>query len=185
MAEWSELPRELIELIAKRLTSEIDFLRFRSVCSAWRSSLPAIPYNTCPSRFPVIPRDGVIQTTWGFKLSKRPIYLIASPKLHNQSPPSAAWITELYRESPNRVRLLNPLSTAQSSFHSAVNAVCFGPLSTSICDPRNLYMKKVAFCLEKGKAGFRLLTIHISGKLLVYRSGDSKWTVINDSTALL
>lgn len=204
MAEWSQLPRELIELIAKRLNSEIDFLRFRSVCSAWRSSVSEIPYNAYPSRFPVIPNDGVTDTSWGFKLSKRPIYLVASPKLHSQTAPSGGWIIELDRELPNRVRLLNPLSRAQLTpfpsdfpqvldisryrihelgFEYTLQYIKYRPLATSICDPRNLYMEKVAFCLEKGNTGFVLLTIHISGKLVVYRSGDSKWTVINDSTA--
>nr|GLL49774.1 F-box protein SKIP23-like [Ipomoea trifida] len=113
MAEWSHLPKEIIELIAKRITSEIDFLRFRSVCSAWRSSVPAIPYNTYPSHLPAIPNDGVTPTNWGFEVSIRSIYLIASPKLHNQSPRSGTWIIKFDRESPNRVRLLNPLTRAQ------------------------------------------------------------------------
>lgn len=41
-------------------------------------------------------------------------------------------------------------------------------------------MEKVALCPEKHPNAFVLLTIHVSGKLVIYRSGASKWTVIND-----
>lgn len=38
---WSEAPQELLETIAERLDSQIDVVRFRSVCTSWRrSSLP-------------------------------------------------------------------------------------------------------------------------------------------------
>ncbi|KAK8567932.1 hypothetical protein V6N13_105877 [Hibiscus sabdariffa] len=40
MADWSQLPPELVVLIAKRLEAGFDVLRFRSVCSSWRSSVP-------------------------------------------------------------------------------------------------------------------------------------------------
>ncbi|XVF45604.1 hypothetical protein PTKIN_Ptkin02bG0219700 [Pterospermum kingtungense] len=44
MADWSQLPPELLPLIAKRLETRFDVLRFRSVCSSWRSSFPPILY---------------------------------------------------------------------------------------------------------------------------------------------
>lgn len=38
---WSDLPSELLITIAGNLTEFTDHLRFRSVCSHWRSSLPS------------------------------------------------------------------------------------------------------------------------------------------------
>ncbi|KAJ3696473.1 hypothetical protein LUZ61_000178 [Rhynchospora tenuis] len=38
--DWSELPSELIHVIAKKLPDIVDFIHFRSVCKAWRSSAP-------------------------------------------------------------------------------------------------------------------------------------------------
>ncbi|KAJ4752991.1 F-box family protein [Rhynchospora pubera] len=37
---WSELPEDLIHLIAKKLPDLVDFIRFRAVCETWRSSAP-------------------------------------------------------------------------------------------------------------------------------------------------
>ncbi|RHN50453.1 putative F-box domain-containing protein [Medicago truncatula] len=36
--DWSKLPTELLNLISQRIDDEIDFIRFRSTCSTWRSS---------------------------------------------------------------------------------------------------------------------------------------------------
>ncbi|KAJ3696475.1 hypothetical protein LUZ61_000180 [Rhynchospora tenuis] len=38
--DWSELPSDLIHLIAKKLPDILDFIRFRAVCKMWRSSAP-------------------------------------------------------------------------------------------------------------------------------------------------
>ncbi|XP_031388071.1 F-box protein At2g26160-like [Punica granatum] len=40
---WSDLPPELWEMIGRRLDSYTDILRFRSVCSRWRSLVPRLP----------------------------------------------------------------------------------------------------------------------------------------------
>ncbi|VFQ78415.1 unnamed protein product [Cuscuta campestris] len=202
MSEWSQLPGELIDLIASHLDSEIDFLRFRSVCSSWRSSVPEKPNNSYPSRFPVIPNDGISDTSWGFKLSRRPVYMIRSPGPDDPTPsPSNAWIVKLDFEFPGRSRLLNPLSGSHlkllpsnfpkrldvSQYHIrelgqefALHYINYRPLATSAGEAANLYREKVALCPDEHMLGFVLLTIHVSGKLVIYRSGGSKWTVIND-----
>ncbi|KAG7563523.1 hypothetical protein ISN44_As10g003210 [Arabidopsis suecica] len=36
--EWSDLPEELLDLIANRYSSNIDVLRIRSICKYWRST---------------------------------------------------------------------------------------------------------------------------------------------------
>ncbi|KAJ3691385.1 hypothetical protein LUZ61_020549 [Rhynchospora tenuis] len=38
--DWSELPAELIHLIAKKLPDLLNFIRFRAVCKTWHSSAP-------------------------------------------------------------------------------------------------------------------------------------------------
>ncbi|KAK2386300.1 hypothetical protein QL285_060213 [Trifolium repens] len=46
MADWSQLPTELLQLISEKINSEFYLLRFRSVCSTWRrSSIPNFPHN--------------------------------------------------------------------------------------------------------------------------------------------
>ncbi|KAJ3696474.1 hypothetical protein LUZ61_000179 [Rhynchospora tenuis] len=38
--DWSELPPELIHVIAKKVPDLVDFIRFRAACKTWRSSAP-------------------------------------------------------------------------------------------------------------------------------------------------
>ncbi|XVF76373.1 hypothetical protein PTKIN_Ptkin13bG0261300 [Pterospermum kingtungense] len=52
MADWSQLPPELLALIAKSLDTRFDVLRFRSVCSLWRSSFPQKLYPL-PTKLPL------------------------------------------------------------------------------------------------------------------------------------
>ncbi|KAF3682240.1 putative receptor-like cytosolic serine/threonine-protein kinase RBK1-like [Capsicum annuum] len=198
MAEWSQLPRELVELISKHLPTEADFLRFRSVCSSWRSSLPSKPYPSSLSRFPILPNDGIAENSWGFKLSKSPIFLLRSPT----SSDNHGWIIKLdRRETPQRMRLLNPLSRSHfkpvpANFPKNLDSsqypllelcqeytlqfIKYRPRANSIADAGNLYMEKVAVRLEVN--GFVLLTIHVSGKLVMFRSGDTKWSIVDESS---
>ncbi|KAF8029445.1 hypothetical protein BT93_E1987 [Corymbia citriodora subsp. variegata] len=44
MANWEELPQELLKLIAQRLAIE-DFVAFRAVCSSWLSAATKETYN--------------------------------------------------------------------------------------------------------------------------------------------
>ncbi|KAJ3693685.1 hypothetical protein LUZ60_009165 [Juncus effusus] len=55
---WSELPPDLLATIAGTLTEFTDHIRFRSVCSRWRSALrslplpPQLPFLLLPSNYP-------------------------------------------------------------------------------------------------------------------------------------
>ncbi|KAJ3684326.1 hypothetical protein LUZ61_013490 [Rhynchospora tenuis] len=49
--DWSSLPPELLNLFAKNLTEISDFVCFRAVCTAWRSSTPV---TDLPPQFPWI-----------------------------------------------------------------------------------------------------------------------------------
>ncbi|XP_027190962.1 F-box protein At2g26160-like [Cicer arietinum] len=47
-AEWSELPPEIVETISIKLTIYSDYIRFRSVCRNWLSSVPKTPLHLPP-----------------------------------------------------------------------------------------------------------------------------------------
>ncbi|KAK2391821.1 hypothetical protein QL285_065243 [Trifolium repens] len=72
MADWSKLPKELLQLISEKLNCEFHELRFRSVCSSWRSSSSSsIPKNhllNLPSDIP----NPIEPTTSNFSLSLSP-----------------------------------------------------------------------------------------------------------------
>ncbi|XP_071692978.1 F-box protein SKIP23-like [Rutidosis leptorrhynchoides] len=192
MADWAQLPRELLDLISKHLISETDLLRFRSVCTSWRSSV-----HSFISRFPILPHTGISDTTWGFYLSKRTIFRIGLPEPELNTIP---WLIKVERDNPQKTHLMNPLTGSEfipllPDFPRSINLlnfrvqelgqeyalqyISYRPNANSIGDSVTLYMEKVAFC-GYGVDGFVLLTIHVSGKLAMLKYGEKKWNIIND-----
>ncbi|KAK9948291.1 hypothetical protein M0R45_003875 [Rubus argutus] len=55
--KWSDLPKELWPIIGKFLHTRIDVLRFRSVCSLWRSSRPPFERPRCCDDPPLVMED--------------------------------------------------------------------------------------------------------------------------------
>lgn len=196
MAEWSQLPKELLQDIANRLESPFYLLRFRSVCSSWRLAVT----TGSTSRFPYLPNDGISDNTWGFHLSKHGIYLLGSPE--TEANPDR-WLVKIEENVPGRLRLLSPLSRSPiaplpEDFPKVLDLsnrrvldlgqeyvlhyVHFRPSSNALSDAGHLYMEKVVLMSlgSNGDGNFALLTIHVSGKLVMFRSGDKRWTVIHD-----
>ncbi|EEF33970.1 conserved hypothetical protein [Ricinus communis] len=138
MAEWTNLPKDLLEQISKCFDTSIDILRFRSVCSSWRSSVSP-KRRRLSGTFRILPNDGISCTSFGFYLTRRTIFLIGVPNSHNQTDPDG-------------------------------------------CDAGNLYMEKVVMIWlnYENENDFVLLTIHVSGKLAMFKSGDRRWTIIQD-----
>ncbi|KAL6963644.1 hypothetical protein U1Q18_034651 [Sarracenia purpurea var. burkii] len=210
MAEWSQLPRDLIYLIAKNLETEMDVLRFRSVCSSWRSSVAHNPHPTPPIRFPLFPKEGIsdISNSWGFYLSKRTIFRLGLPDPHRRTPPfssSDGWLIKIDQDVPQRTRLVNPLSRSHTNplpetfprrldllkyriselgREYILQYINYRPFANSINDAGNLYMEKVALCSKEcsgsGIDSYVLLTIHVSGKLAMFKFRDRKWVIIDD-----
>ncbi|KAL3613917.1 hypothetical protein CASFOL_041991 [Castilleja foliolosa] len=193
MADWSILPTELLHLISQHLPASIDLLRFRSVCANWRAA--ASPPPSTVARFPILPNSGISETSWGFHLSKRTIYSLQPPLANEPS-----WIIKLERDFPARMHLLNPIAGSQFNplpvnfprvfdfFNTrvrelgveyALQYINFRPTANSIGEAGNLYMEKVAF-MNNSDGGFTILTIHVSGKLVVLKSGDEKWKLVDD-----
>ncbi|KAE8008843.1 hypothetical protein FH972_005316 [Carpinus fangiana] len=203
MADWSQLPKELLGVIAERLDGPFYQLRFRSVCSSWRSSVSPRPLLRLPGRFPFLQCDGITDSSWGFHLSRRSIFLLASTDTRSQTS-NSSWLVKVEELYPNRMRLLNPLSRIQlrplpTSFPNPMNLTHFivfelgqeyvlhymnyRPFGDAFGDLGNLYMEKVVF-MSSGCGGideaFSLLTIHVSGKLAMFKSGDKRWTIIHE-----
>lgn len=210
MADWTQLPKDLFILIADTLDTPFDILRFRSVCSTWRSSVNPKPLRL-PNRFPILPNDGISKTTWGFHLSKRTIYRISlGPKQLTELPSSSEgcdWIVKIEEDVPQRMHLLNPLSGVRfkplpDSFvrnldmlkfrvselgqEYVMHYIDYRPYANSLGEASTLYMEKVVFRQDgnfdglSAGVGYKLLTIHVSGRLAMYESGDKKWKVIKE-----
>ncbi|KAJ4965633.1 hypothetical protein NE237_017482 [Protea cynaroides] len=211
MVEWSQLPGDVLEVIARRLTTYFDVLRFRAVCSSWRSAISQRPGHL-PCRFPIVPNEGFVETTCGFYLSKRTVYRLGLPENRIQtcigsSEASDGWLIKVEEDVPEKMHLLNPLTMTQikplpSMFPKVLDLsdiriselgqehvlqyINYRPFVNSFVDAGNLYMEKVAFSSSNSSSAiddndaFAILTIHVSGKLAMFKSGDEKWTIIED-----
>ncbi|KAJ3684236.1 hypothetical protein LUZ61_013400 [Rhynchospora tenuis] len=78
--DWAYLPPEIVELISTKVKSIKDYVRFRTVCSPWRSASlpklchhpPQLPWLMLPYN-PFKPRDPswlVFYDFWGYKMHK-------------------------------------------------------------------------------------------------------------------
>ncbi|KAE9584874.1 putative F-box domain-containing protein [Lupinus albus] len=206
MGEWSQLPKELLNLISERLESSLYLLRFRSVCSSWRSSTSSIPnhyhhHHHLRFNFPIFSNDPTAPNqihNSTFSLSKRTLFLINPPQ-QNQQQLLQPWLIKIGHDPSEKTQLWHPLSrfAIKSSilppplsfpelldiYHLPVVDLgqefvlnIRGPPSFS-----SLYMEKVVFSRTGSNSrGFVLLTIHVSGKLALFRSGDEGWSIIPD-----
>uniref|UniRef100_A0A2N9HBM6 F-box domain-containing protein n=1 Tax=Fagus sylvatica TaxID=28930 RepID=A0A2N9HBM6_FAGSY len=109
MANWSQLPKDLLHLIAKSLDTHINILRLRSVCSSWRSfiALPSKRHRHTP-----IPTVYDPQVTLSLTLSQRTVYLIESTQ--QGSPPiPKRWLVKVFEDQHGILHLLDPLSCSK------------------------------------------------------------------------
>ncbi|GAV86608.1 DUF295 domain-containing protein [Cephalotus follicularis] len=194
--EWAQLPKDLLHKISTHIQTQTDLLRFRSVCSTWRSS--ATPKR---HRFPILLLPGNGVSNFGLQLSKRILFLLSSPYPRHQTP----WLVKMedndHHHHHNRLR--NPLSRCplDSSISDATNSLpcVFDLFNVRIrelghefvleyknASSSNVYMEKVilmTLTMTSTPYHFVLLTIHVSGKLAIFRSGDKRWTIIEDMTS--
>lgn len=200
MVDWSTLPKDLLDLISKSLESSFDLIQFRSVCSSWRSA--AEPKSPLPTHhLPILPDNGgslFPDSAVGFRLSQRSILLIKPHEPCIESD-SFGWLIKVEEDLnvPRKVTLLDPLCDTRNSIPENFPRVLdmskfkvrelgrefklhyFNTVGDIV---ESLYLEKavVKYLDCDGDYKFVLLTIHVSGKLAVFRSWDREWTVIND-----
>lgn len=157
--------------------------------------------RTLMSRFPFLPNDGISDNTCGFHLSKHSIFLMGLSGTGAETN-ADRWLIKIEENVPGSMHLLNPLSRLQISplpedFPKVLDSsnyrvfelgqeyvlhyVHFRPFGDALSDACNLYMEKIVFTsLDSDGHNFVLLTIHVSGKLVMFKSGDKRWTTIKD-----
>ncbi|KAB5556724.1 hypothetical protein DKX38_007633 [Salix brachista] len=112
---WADLPKELLEMIGKRLDSRIDVYRFRAVCTSWRSSI-SVFYKKSP-RVPLkLPKPIRVHAY----LSRVTICRVelADDSDDSSSSSSMAWLTKVEESSNGDIQLLVPVSNCQLSTDS-------------------------------------------------------------------
>ncbi|KAK5842155.1 F-box protein SKIP23-like [Gossypium arboreum] len=109
MADWSQLPQELLVLIAERLEARFDVVRFRSVCCSWRSSVP-------PKLYPFRPTyrrtRGRLEESLSH-ITRYTFYLLRSSRGDETKAP-ACWLVKIREGSRGvKMQLLNPFSDSK------------------------------------------------------------------------
>ncbi|XVF77281.1 hypothetical protein PTKIN_Ptkin14bG0030300 [Pterospermum kingtungense] len=132
---WSELPKELLCRIAKRLDTRLDVLRYRAVCSSWRASVPVPP--KCPA-LPVEVHFLVNHPTRplaSFLLSQTTVYRV-EPGFETHSR-NKTWLIKVEEtKKDNNFRVLNPFSqhpikNLPASFPKELNNLNFRVVETA------------------------------------------------------
>ena len=119
-APWSELRRDALEEIAKRLNTRTDVLHFRAVCTTWRSSIPLPPKNSFPLiklPFPIGPNPRLNPKRRGYFTLKEPTIFSVEPinKISDPWSTTKTWMVKIEHatvstEPNSKVLLKEPLS---------------------------------------------------------------------------
>ncbi|CAN1122217.1 Putative F-box protein At1g65770 [Linum perenne] len=200
-SRWKDLPDDLLAAIGHRLDSRIDVFRFRSVCNSWRSSVPfpnsdeQVPPVTVRLPYPVS-IDGVLDqsTICNFQFLS-PIQT-SSPGSSSSSdvPLPQGWLIKAEESPRGKLVLTNPISNHKLSY---------SPIQLNLLDVRLLQLRNsFRLRLPSGLPSFEvnrvvmfppsasprgnniaqltLLGIYYEGKLGYWRTGDERWTLLDD-----
>ncbi|XP_021849647.1 F-box protein SKIP23-like [Spinacia oleracea] len=198
MAYWSDLPPELLDLVATGFDSPSDTRHFRSVCSTWRSSIP----QPLTMFFPTIKFLNPNVHHCDLRLTKHTFFHLSSSS-DNDAP---GWLTKREEHNPGELHLFNPFSRTLIK-HLAPNLprkldltnikvrelgseyVLRNVSNTSNendnMDYYNMEHQKVAVTFINSNNNvndYVFLSTHNTGKLLMYRSKIEAWTFLDDYT---
>jgi len=188
MADWSQLPKELVQLISEKLDNEFYLLRFRSVCSSWRSS---IPNNRLPLNLPQFPNSNNTVGSIIRELSKHSFFLIKPPITPNQQTLQRPWLIRMGESFDGKFYLWHPFFRHQliPSFGYVLNLNQISVYSLGhvfyILDRllpnewSDVYSEKVVVAAAcHGEQPLDIVTHDNSGETMVFRCGDDSWTKI-------
>ncbi|GAU12656.1 hypothetical protein TSUD_121480 [Trifolium subterraneum] len=188
-ADWSELPKDLLNLILNRLDNEIDLIRFRSICSTWRSS--TIPYHDhiLPFKVPLL-RYNKSSYCYLFKCSRfliKPSPQQQQRQQQEQTLVHRPWLIQIAKKSTGKTKLLNPDLLPPFYFHST--HLDFIKLSVLHLGTHFIVDKKLRYgdiyrfpkkIVAVTPFILAILFYDDRNLLVLLRCGDERWTEIPD-----
>ncbi|PKA57972.1 F-box protein SKIP23 [Apostasia shenzhenica] len=191
-ADWSSLPPELVSLLSQCLSSVADFIRFRAVCSSWRSA--ASPRFLPPSfpwlAFPSIDGDGVHS---GLRPVQPPTFkflAVSNGKIFKPTLPDSVRNKQFYGSAGGWLvmRGKGPLSSATTLLNPINGAeIELPPLKTYPVHCAGLessfYIKKISisFPISVGRVS-ALAILGWSSQIALARPGADEWMTIGVSS---
>ncbi|OVA10866.1 Protein of unknown function DUF295 [Macleaya cordata] len=176
---WSQLQSELIEMIASKITTYVDYIRFRAVCVKWRSTLSPIPHHL-PCQFPwlMLPHNSNSSNRRGFfSLSENKVHWLNLPETCRGScccGSSQGWVVLLIQHSPI-ILLFNPLTRIQFQLP---------PFRRNRNDTRLLFIKKVVLSSSPASlSSDYIIVVILNGtrELAFCKKGGEAWTMIRNA----
>lgn len=186
MVDWSNLPLELLGLIARQLHFAQDYVRFGAVCKAWRLVILQKGSNSC-SLLPWLmlaekESNDLRESYCPFTNRVFKLYLpeIVSKRCWGSS---HGWLVTVGPDF--QMCLLNPLSRQQillPPLHKCSN------LNKLICSPeefRNYFVCKVILTSSPTSSTCVILAIYSDfAKMALAKPGDEFWTPLQSSSCL-
>lgn len=187
--DWSQLPKELLQLISEKLSNtEIYLIRFRSVCSTWRrsSSIPRHPHNYSSLKLPMFPDSENFDSC----ISKQNIFLIKPP---NQKTHLRPWLIRIGPNINGKTQLWHPLDlnqTSPSCFPYPYDVLDFNKLSVlqlrqtfymhhhDLRPNRSyqaIHFERVVVATSEGGQPLALLTYNYQSMPIIFHCGDDSW----------
>ncbi|CAH8262379.1 unnamed protein product [Arabidopsis lyrata] len=193
MADWSLLPKDILELIAGRFKTCFEIVHLRSVCSSWWCALPPkISLGSLGKRslLPIFNDNPRFEGDEHCILKKIPVFL-----LRFETPFGNDYLLAAMSEKKSgKQRLLSPLeNTYKYKYGVTLNTlssqiiplgqyykVQFYAITTRrYRTRRECYSKRVAFLPMDSEDGRDFAVVAgVLGDLMMYRSCDKKWTLI-------
>jgi hypothetical protein len=187
VADWSQLPKDLLNLISERIDNDLDLIRFRSVCSSWRSSsIPNLHHHvSLPFKFPHLKCSVYINSYVNNEqvsdpLSKRNIFLIKAPQQQDETL-IRPWLIRVTQNSSGKAKLYeSPLIPFElpSNFSFSIDLY-----KSSILNLGTDFILREPFIHPKKVVAVTPLILAIllhNGHLVLWRCGDDCWTNIPD-----
>ncbi|KAG6775632.1 putative F-box protein At1g65770 [Populus alba] len=197
MSQWADLPKELLEMISKRLDLRVEVLRFRAVCSSWRCSVSPPSFDQeIPPFFLKLPppirapdpifADAVLMQTTICRMEFLSNYSNSSCSLSNSS------LVKVGESKHGKLQLFHPISNQETkeSFISLnlldlkfvqLSKACLlkWPGKTSVFGINKVVVFPLSGgCIDNCELG--ILAIYHEGKLGYWRYGDKEWTLLDD-----
>jgi len=188
-ADWSELPNELLHLISKRIDSEIDLIRFRSICTNWRSSSISNHHRDMLTvNFPLLlsrlNNDSININRKFRRLYKHSCFLI------KQTPGLRSWIVQITQNSAGQTQFHHPLLRGRSTFPFVFNfsKISVLHLATNFVIPY-IKSRKVVAVMSHGKKPIIVGSLYLLNctvkEPVVLKCGDENWKFIPEMSVYL
>ncbi|WCJ32753.1 hypothetical protein M5689_014156 [Euphorbia peplus] len=190
---WSDLPKELLETVGNFIRSPVDILRFRSVCSSWRSSVSAPSFDQeIPQLVLKLPDPISCVAVLSQSTIFRTEFTSQNPNSESSSSSSVSnpkgWLIKIRESKTGRLELLHPLTDYkiryspfklnlhEFQFSQLIKAFKFKTLSGFSVFGMN---KVVLFPISSNVVA--ILAIFHEGKLGYLKFGDEMWTLLDET----